>query len=186
VIVPADHQFDARDLKQLLEARTVADVVGSFRLIRRDTPARRMASRLYNAFMRRVFGIPLRDLNWVKMFRRSILEQFEIESKGWAVDAEIVLKAQRLGCRIVEVPVEHHDRTWGQPTGLSARNVTRTAREVWRLRAILQRMKARHESAAEVGRHRDPARDPSGVAGVAPRALSDPGPRAAPDRGPRR
>ncbi len=33
VVVPADHQFDVRDLSKFLDARESADIIGSYRIV---------------------------------------------------------------------------------------------------------------------------------------------------------
>lgn len=135
VVIPADHQFDIRDLPKLLAACAGADIVCAYRLGRRDTRRRRAVSRAYNWYVARVHGYHFRDLNWVKMFRRAIFERITIESSGFCIDIEILLKARVLGCRVVEVPVPHHPRQWGKPTAISVGNVYRTVRELARIRA---------------------------------------------------
>jgi hypothetical protein len=123
--------------------------------------------------MQQAFHVPLRDVNWIKMFRRSIFERIEIESPGFAVDAEIVVKAKQLGLRMLEVEVPHYERTWGQPTSVSLRNLYRTARELLRIRKMVRRMKAVDDTAsASVGRDDDPRRPAPGVAGRSDRAAA--------------
>jgi dTDP-L-rhamnose 4-epimerase len=153
VFVPADHEFDVRDLRKFLEVRDVADIIGSFRIVRYDSPLRRIISRFYNIYMRWAYGVRLRDLNWVKMFRRSIFESIEIESPGFGVDAEIVVKACLQGRRVTEIAVTHHLRTWGRPTGVSFKNVYRTARELRRLKKVIKRAKASHEESKQPLEH---------------------------------
>jgi dTDP-L-rhamnose 4-epimerase len=151
VVVPADHQFDARDLGRLWERRVDADLVGSRRVARRDPLPRRLVSAVYNAGMRARYGLPLRDINWVKLWRRALFDQIAIESTGFGVDAEIVAKAVRLGYRVAEVDVPHHPRTWGTPTGIRLGTLWRTGWELWRIGPMLRRMQdeARARGAAD-------------------------------------
>ncbi len=140
VVVPADHQFDARDLRLLWERRGDADLVGSRRIGRQDPLPRRLVSALYNGWMRARFGLPLADINWVKLWRRELFDRISIESRGFGVDAEIVAKARWLGYRVVEVDVPHHPRTWGTPTGIRLRTLLSTGRELLRLGPMRRRM----------------------------------------------
>ncbi len=146
VVVPADHQFDARDLGRLWDRRREADLVGSRRVQRRDPLPRKLVSALYNRGLRALYGLPLRDLNWVKLWRRALFDQISIESPGFGVDAEIVAKATALGYRVAEVDVPHHPRTWGTPTGIRLGTLVRTGRELLRIGPMLRRM--RHEACA--------------------------------------
>jgi glycosyltransferase involved in cell wall biosynthesis len=141
-VVPADHQFDARDLRLLWERRAGADLVGSRRVDRQDPLPRRLVSALYNTSMRARFALPLHDINWVKLWRRELLDRIAIESRGFGVDAEIVAKARWLGYRVVEVDVPHHPRTWGTPTGIRLRTLLSTGRELLRLGPMRRRMLA--------------------------------------------
>jgi dolichol-phosphate mannosyltransferase len=141
VVVPADHQFDARDLRLLWERRGEADLIGSRRVERQDPWPRRAVSALYNATMHALYGLPLRDINWVKLWRRALFDQISIESRGFGVDAEIVAKAKWLGYRTCEVDVPHHPRTWGTPTGIRLRTLWRTGRELLRLGPMRRRLR---------------------------------------------
>ena len=142
VVVPADHQFDVRDLRKYLALRECHDVVGGRRIDRQDPVSRCFVSWLFNRSMRFLYDVKLRDLNWVKMWRRSLFDRIKIQSAGFAGDAEMVIKAQRLGMRIVEVDVPHYPRTWGVPVQIRFRTVFRTAIELLKLRKPLKAVKA--------------------------------------------
>jgi dTDP-L-rhamnose 4-epimerase len=141
VVVPADHQFDAADLEKFLEDCDDADIVSSYRIERRDPWVRRFVSSFYNRYMRLAYGVTLKDLNWVKMFRRTIFDKIDIETHGFAVDAEIVVKALDMGFRVKQIPVTHYARTWGNPTGVNLGNLYRTGMELLRIRGMLNRMR---------------------------------------------
>ena len=91
--------------------------------------------------MRGVHGVTLSDINWVKLYRRSMLSQVTIETPGFSADAEVLVKLAALGARMVELPVEHLPRTWGDETHVTLKNVTRTAKELISLPSKLRRMK---------------------------------------------
>lgn len=141
VVVPADHQFDAADLEKFLTDCDDADIVSSYRIERQDPWVRRFVSSFYNRYMRLAYGVTLKDLNWVKMFRRTIFDKIDIETHGFAVDAEIVVKALDLGFRVKQIPVTHYARTWGNPTGVNLGNLYRTGMELLRIRGMLNRMR---------------------------------------------
>jgi len=50
------------------------------------------------------------------------------------ISTELALRARRLGYRIVDVPVPHHPRVGGTPTGAKPAVVARAFGELWRLR----------------------------------------------------
>ena len=60
----------------------------------------------YRFKIRALFGVRLRDIDSkFKLFRRKIFERFPIQSDGAFVHAEILAKANFLGCYMDEVPV---------------------------------------------------------------------------------
>jgi dTDP-L-rhamnose 4-epimerase len=166
VVVPADHQFDVRDLARFWERRRDCDLVASVRADRHDSLGRKAISAGFNAFMRSVLGIPLRDVNWVKMWRRTLFDSIQVELRGFGVDAEIVAKARALGYRMAEIEVPHYPRTWGTSSTLRAGVIWRTARELLAIPAMLRRIRD--------GAGRDRARAAAAV-GAGDGAAADPG-----------
>jgi hypothetical protein len=133
-LVPADHQFDVRDLSRYVEKarQTGADAVVGCRVARKDPLPRILVSRCYNWFMRVFYRLKLRDTNWVKIYRRSIFDEIDIRSHGFAVDAEILVRAMRKGHKIAEIDVIHYPRTWGSATGIKVLTILKTVRELLR------------------------------------------------------
>jgi len=152
VLVPADHQFDVKHLALFLDARREADIIASVRIERADPWPRRVVSRVYNWYVRNHLHLQVSDLNWVKMIRREALSRIDIETAGFAVDAEIVVKAQALGYRVTEVRVPHHPRTWGHPTGIRIRTIWRTMRELLRIERAARRAPAAEKMTHEMGK----------------------------------
>jgi hypothetical protein len=50
---------------------------------------------------------------------------------------------------IIEIPVDHYPRTWGNATGVSVTNLTRTARELLRIKGMIRRMQARDDEPSD-------------------------------------
>ena len=142
-LVPGDNQFDIRDLARYLAVRHDVDVIGGVRQGRKETWDRRWASGLFNHYMRASHGVTLTDINWVKLYRNSLLRQVTIETPGFSADAEVLVKLAALGARMTELPVEHLPRTWGEETHVTLRNVTHTAMELMSLPAKVRRLKLR-------------------------------------------
>jgi len=62
-----------------------------------------------------LLGIPTHDIpNAFKLYRKEVLENVIIESKGFSISMEITLKAFYLGYRITEVPTIWKERTKGR------------------------------------------------------------------------
>jgi glycosyltransferase involved in cell wall biosynthesis len=62
-----------------------------------------------------LLGFPTRDIaNAFKMYRKTVIENIDIKSKGFEVSMEIPLKAYYLGFKITEVPTVWRERTKGK------------------------------------------------------------------------
>ena len=105
-----DRQFDPVQIHALLAQGADADLVVGYRRIRADSGIRGLYTRVWNALVRAVLGLRVRDINCgFKLMR--------LEARGAAVSAELLTLAQRSGCRIVEVAVDHFPRRSGRPSG---------------------------------------------------------------------
>jgi glycosyltransferase involved in cell wall biosynthesis len=146
-LVPADGQFDADDLPRFAPLLADADVVVGYRVQRADSWRRRVNTRVFAWVMRLLFGVRLRDINWVKLFRRSVLDGLELESRGIGVDAEVVVKAMLRGCRFAELQVSYLPRQTGVSTGDKPVNVAIT---VWELLVLFWRLRVRASDRASL------------------------------------
>jgi glycosyltransferase involved in cell wall biosynthesis len=140
-----DRQFKVADLgfliDRMLEPAGEAegpDVVAGFRIRRADPLVRTVYARLYRLANRIFFGLRVRDIDCAcKLFRREALEGISVESGGAFFSAELLIKLEARGRRIVEVGVPHYPRTAGSPTGAKPSVVARAIRDFWALRLRL-------------------------------------------------
>ena len=133
MIIPADRQFDPNDIEKYIPYMDEADIILGYRTNRGDTLFRKMNTFLLRIVMALMFGIRLRDVNWVKLIRKEALAPFQIESKGIGVDAEVIVKARHFGCRFREVHVKYLPRLAGKSKGDKLMNVAITVLELLRL-----------------------------------------------------
>jgi glycosyltransferase involved in cell wall biosynthesis len=133
-----DRQFQVQDLGRLVERLGGADnpdVVVGFRIKRADPLIRTIYARLYRLANRIFFGLTVTDVDCAcKLFRRETLEGLRVESGGAFFSAELLIKLQARGARVVEVGVPHYPRTAGSPTGAKPQVILRAVRDFWRLR----------------------------------------------------
>jgi hypothetical protein len=54
-----------------------------------------------------------------KAFRRSILDDIQIEENRFGFEPEITAKVAKLGCRIYEVGISYHGRTYAEGKKIS-------------------------------------------------------------------
>jgi glycosyltransferase involved in cell wall biosynthesis len=146
-VTDGDGQFDPDDLVHLAPLARTYDIVAGHRTRRADPFGRRLAGRLWSGLVRRLFGVPLRDVNCAfKLFRRSLFRSMRPESTGALISAELLARALQAGRTIVEVPVTHLPRRHGRATGGTPGVALRALAELLRLRRRIAR--ARGESPA--------------------------------------
>jgi len=112
-LIDGDGQVPARDLVRVYRALRDGgfDMVKTYRTERRDGVIRRLNSDAYNVVYRFLFpGFAVRDVNSKpKIFTRSFFERLTLESDDWFLDAEIMIQARRLRCRMAEIPTTFAD-----------------------------------------------------------------------------
>jgi glycosyltransferase involved in cell wall biosynthesis len=115
VTIDADGQFDLADYKSLFGKLTEGyDIVTGFRRHKIDTVTRVVSDRIYHLIVKMLFGVHLRDTNCaLKVYKSSILKAIQIDSRGYSIPTELLIKARALGYRIGEVGVTHSGRTVG-------------------------------------------------------------------------
>ncbi len=131
--VPADGQFDVEEL--LPFARVDQDTFVSF--FRKNqvgySPYRRLLSRTNRAMNRLVLGMELKDVNWVKVYKRSKLSKLDLRLQSSLIESEICAKLLADGARALQVPSIYHRRVGGKAKGASPRSVYRAAVETIKL-----------------------------------------------------
>jgi glycosyltransferase involved in cell wall biosynthesis len=116
-----------------------ADLVSAYRLDRTgEGPRRAVYSFVYNWLVQLTFGTRVRDINFAfKLVRRHVLDAARPVSEGSFIDAELVIRAQKLGFHIVQIGVDYFPRSRGVSTLSSLAVIRRILREMRELRAEL-------------------------------------------------
>jgi glycosyltransferase involved in cell wall biosynthesis len=86
------------------------DVVAGWRQGRKEGKV--LASGIYNFVSRRLFGLTAHDMNWIKGFRREVIESLPPLRSDW--HRFLLHIAAHQGYRIAEVPVPWHKRRAGR------------------------------------------------------------------------
>jgi len=151
----ADLPVDPRDLARAIRAMrlTRADVIAAYRFDRVPEGFRRsLYSRAYNTFIGLLFGWPFRDINFAfKLFRREVLESFEIRAEGSLIDAELVIKAKNSGFVVQQIGVDYFPRSFGQSHLASPAIVVRILRELVSLYPEMRRPRPKRAGPAPKG-----------------------------------
>ncbi len=130
--VDSDCPVDMNELKRALPLFNSKDVVIGYRLKRREGFKRFLFTRVYNAFIRILFGLRVRDVNFAfKLFPRKVFDGMDIQARGSFIDAEILLEAARRGYQVTEFGVDYHPRTKGLSTMATFDIIPRILSEAW-------------------------------------------------------
>jgi len=129
IIVDADCSHDTRDIPKLIaKIEEGYDLVVASRYISGpkisglfiksssydDTFIRAVGNRVFTWMARTFHGVPVHDiLMGFKAFRRTIFDKVVLAETGQQFDAEIIIKAQKAGYRLAEVPTVEYCREYG-------------------------------------------------------------------------
>lgn len=130
----ADLQFDLDELKRLVAYVPLFEVVLGYRAPRRDPFMRLVNAKGWNMLNRILFGLKVKDIDCAfKLFKRSLVSDLPIRSRGAAMSAEMLIRLQRKNIPFKEVPVTHLPRTRGSPTGAKPAVIIRAFKELFGL-----------------------------------------------------
>lgn len=138
-LTDADLQFDLGELEGFLPSTARAELVVGWRILRRDPVHRRANAAAWNWLVRRVFGLPVRDVDCAfKLMRRELVQRCGLTASGAMISTELLVKALARGARLQELGVHHHPRVAGDSSGADPRVVLRAFKELASLRRTLR------------------------------------------------
>jgi len=146
VYTDADLPFDMRELHKALRLlrQYEADMVSAYRFDRTDEGLTRVIySALYNALVRVLYGVRVRDVNFAfKVCRSRIFNDISLKSEGSFIDAELVVRAKKLGYSLVQFGVDYFPRTRGVSTLSKPSVIVKILREAFALQRELNAITA--------------------------------------------
>jgi glycosyltransferase involved in cell wall biosynthesis len=138
-LTDADLQFDLHELARFVPLAADGDLLVGRRAQRRDPLGRRVNARLWNWLVRKLFALPIRDVDCAfKLVRASALDGVELRAHGAMISTELVVKLLARGARLHERDVQHRPRLAGAQSGANPRVVLRAFRELAGLRGELR------------------------------------------------
>jgi glycosyltransferase involved in cell wall biosynthesis len=142
IFVPADLAMSPGELAKFIAASRTADVVNGLRSDRRDYSLPRKCMSVANiALIRFLFGMKLRQFNYIQAYRRAMFDRFYPRSMGVFITAEILVLARDNGFKTVEVEIEYLPRLIGTTGVANWRSIRKTLLELsafWVRRVLRQ------------------------------------------------
>jgi dolichol-phosphate mannosyltransferase len=124
---PADFAMTSDDWRPFESALGQVDVVVGCRVRREGyNVLMRFNSWLYPKLIRALFGLRLRDVNWISIYRRDLVKRVEITQRGVPMLVEILVKLRDLGATFREVDCQMQPRMVGKPSASRFRVMWRT------------------------------------------------------------
>ena len=138
----ADLPFDMEEIPRavrLLQEYDV-DIVSAYRFDRTgEGYLRAVYTFFYNLMIRWTFRVKARDINFAfKLCHRRIFDHIVLRSEGSFIDAELIIRATRMGYDIMQIGVDYFPRTRGESTLASPMIIVKILREMRMLRKELQ------------------------------------------------
>lgn len=133
--LPGDYQYAPKEILQMAKGLRDHDFVIGLRINRNDPFRRKMQSRVYNLMLRTFYGHKHKDVNSIKLFRRAILDKIELLSHSPFVDAELCIRAERAGFRVIEIPIEHLPRMTQGASGGKFSVIWETFSDLFKMRS---------------------------------------------------
>ncbi len=136
-----DNQYNIFDLEPylhlLLSSDENVDVLAGYATKKAVSGFRKFQSGVHNTLINILFLSHFRDINCaLKIFKKPVLEHIQIKSNpyGAFIDAELMLKAKKLGYKIRQFPVVHYERKTGIASGSKPKVVLNTIKDMIQLR----------------------------------------------------
>lgn len=138
--------FSGRFLRHVIEIDNADIVIGS----KRDPDSedrrpliRRIATRVFNVLLRTILDSGVSDTHGMKAFRRDLVDKLnsQVVSRQDLFDTELVIRAERAGFEIVEVPVVVEELRTARSSLI--KRVPRTVAGLFRIRRLLSEAPSR-------------------------------------------
>jgi glycosyltransferase involved in cell wall biosynthesis len=138
---PADGQVPAAAFEPMWSIREGAALVVGRRVPRRDPASRVVIAQLYSGLLRRIFRLPVHDIDSVKLYRAEDLRSVPPRSASNFFEAEILITLFTRGRVVREIDIPHRPRIAGIAEGVTPAGALLAMRDVaaFTIRWLLRR-----------------------------------------------
>lgn len=138
--IPGDGQFD---INELIPVKPFSKNIfySFYRPKTQYSFYRSSLTWLNRLFNQHVLGVYLRDVNWIKVYRR---EQIEIAGpvlKSSLIESEICAKLYKMGIMPIEIPSVYHIRNFGVSKGGSWKTLRQAIADTYKLWRVVSSFK---------------------------------------------
>ena len=127
---PADGQVPAAALEPMWGIRDGAALVVGRRVPRRDPASRVVIAQLYSGLLRRIFRLPVHDIDSVKLYRAEELRSAPPRSESNFFEAEILITLCSRRRLVREIEIPHRPRIAGIAEGVTPLGALLAMRDV--------------------------------------------------------
>ncbi len=137
VFVPGDGQFEVAELAPFNNF-ALEEYICFYRVENQTYSFFRNILSYFNKQFNRVFfRLQLKDVNWVKVYKTSVLQSLDLQLTSSLIESEICSKLNHLNYQPRETQSKYIPRTYGESKGASLKNMWRVGKEVLRLVGII-------------------------------------------------
>jgi dolichol-phosphate mannosyltransferase len=114
--VPGDNQFDVSELSKVKPFSNLT-FYSFYRTNMYKSWYRKLIHLLNKAFNKFLLGMSIRDVNWIKVYRKEQLDSVSYQLESSIIESEICAKLYKMGVRPIEFPSKYLPRDYGYPKG---------------------------------------------------------------------
>lgn len=114
-LITVDLPFDLTNINKALPLFEKYDCVLSYRSKDQRVLKRKVGSFFYNLGIKLLLGVKVKHINSAfKVYKRQVIQNMDLLSNGWFIDAEAIYNLEKNKIPYVEIPVELIDRSSGK------------------------------------------------------------------------
>lgn len=129
-MLPGDGENDPIEILRYLPLMKEVDIVVPFVYnVEVRGRQRRWVSRIYKAIINLSFGMLLNYMNGTVMYRKTVLQSLNLNSRGFFYQTELLIKAIRMGFLYAEVPYALGTRSTGKSKALTLKSLVKLSKD---------------------------------------------------------
>lgn len=129
-----DGQFDMYQLGEFIPSTSSAQAIIGYRTNRAEGSLRAFNARLFKVFIDVLFRVHVKDIDCAfKLFKTDLINSLPLQSTGAMISAEILYRLKKKHVHVIQLPVRHLPRRYGQPSGNNLKVIFKAFYEAFRL-----------------------------------------------------